>query len=198
VRKKLLASLSLALLVSLLSTVVVWADEPSPDWSDPATVRNLVEQLATAGDNGAELWEQLPPEAQAAVLEYATVERFETLVTTGQLDGECKMVQVERRAFSPVGLHLFSYFQRIDFCYDREAITSCTRSRWGEIYNGPWEFVGHVADVEQGGVGYNLYRSWTKGHFQMVIGGEPVQHVYPWIDMTVYGDGSWKHSSGGT
>lgn len=197
-RKKsvLLVSLSLALLLSLLSTVVVWADEPSPDWSDPATVRNLVEQLATAGDNGAELWEQLPPEAQAAVLEYATVEQVATSVTTGQLDGGCKWVQVERRAFSGMGIHVYSYFQRIDFCYDGEWITSYSRSRWGEVYTPNWHFRGHVAQSQQGGVGYNLYRSWTKGHFQLVIGDWVVDNDYPWIEMTVYGDGSWDHSSG--
>jgi len=202
VRKKtLLVSLSLALLLSLLSTVVVWADEPSPDWSDPATVHALVEQLATAGDDGAELWEQLPPEAQAAVLEYITVARVETLVTTGQnsispLNGGCKWVQVERRSYSATGVHLYSYFQRIDFCYDGEWITSCTRNRWGEVYAPLWEFVGHIGNVESGGVGYNLYYAWTKGHFRLVINGVPIDHGYPWIEMTVYGDGHWTHDSG--
>lgn len=67
----------------------------------------------------------------------------------------------------------------------------------GEVYALSWEFKGHVGSSTSGGVGSTYWRSWTQGKFVLCPGGVCVQTKYPWIDMTVRGDGTWSGTAGG-
>ncbi len=182
-------------------------DTRTSNWSDPVSVKALIEQLSKSGDNADALYASLPPDAQAAVLEYLKVTQVTTNVsTTGDsisvLAGGgrgCKSYQVRVDWYNVYGQTLFSYFQKIDWCYDGSKITNNpTRLRWGEVYAPLWSFDGHIGSSESGGINQWSYRAWTQGKFKLCMGGDIgcIQYKYPWIDMTVYGDGSHSSSSG--
>lgn len=185
----------LAILVNAGASVAL-AQGPSPDWSDPSVVQTLVDRLAAARNDTGELWAGLSPEAQTAALEYLQPGPVATTVTRSPVSiSACSWVVFERLQYSYAGVHLWSYFQRIDWCWDGSTITSKTRTRWAEIYAPGWEFVGHIGNSESGSVGQWFYRAWTQGHFRL-CGGGTCWNVYPWIDMTVYGDGTWTGNVG--
>ena len=48
------------------------------------------------------------------------------------------------------------------------------------------------------GIGNSESGSMAQGAFKYCLGGAIgcIQHKYPWIDMTVYGDGSYSSSTG--
>ncbi len=174
------------------------------NWSDQSTIRILVESLSKAGKGADELWANLSPEVQDAILKYSKVERVITKVDTNEkeisiLGSGCKTFTVKRSGLNALGGELWAYFQKIEWCYNGEKITSKTRLRWGEVYYPGWQFVGHIGNLEQGGVGQWSYRAWTQGEFKLCLGGDIgcIQYRYPWIDMTVYGNGANAYSSGG-
>lgn len=198
-------SVGVFVLLALLLSIGVGAamEQESPDWSDPAVVDALIEQLATAGDNADELWAELSPEAQAAVLKYLKVERVVAKVTPGDItllkERGCKEFEVEVYGYNIFGNKLWCYFQKIEWCYDGSEITSKTRLRWGEVHFPFWQFAGHIGNSEQGGVGEWSYRAWTQGEFKLCLGGDIgcIQYYYPWIDMTVYGNGGYDYDCSG-
>lgn len=181
------------------------------DHSDPTTIGVIVQRLKDAGKDADQVWATLSPETQEAVREALTVARVETSVTfvpedsTSASDGASAQAtsclygfQVERYGTNAFGQKLWSYFQKIDWCYNGSWITWKSRIRWGEVYFPFWEFKGHIGNYESGGVGYWSYRAWTQGHFALCV---PYlgcsQHTYPWIDMTVYANGGWSWTAGG-
>jgi len=109
----------------------------------------------------------------------------------------CKWAQVERYGTNIFGMKLWSYFQKIDWCYNGSTITSKTRTRWGETHFPGWSWKGHIGNSTSGGVGSTYFRAWTQGHFCLVEYFSCVQNAYPWIDMTVRGNGTWSWSAGG-
>lgn len=109
----------------------------------------------------------------------------------------CKWAQVERYGKNLLGMKLWSYFQKIDWCYNGSTITSRTRTRWGETHFPGWSWKGHIGSSTSGGVGSTFYRAWTQGHFCLVEYFSCVQNAYPWIDMTVRGNGTWSYTAGG-
>ncbi len=174
-------------------------DTGTSNWSDPVSVKALIEQLSKAGDNTDALYASLPPDAQAAVLEYLKVTQVTTNVSTTGDDRGCKSYQVQVNWKNALGQTLFSYFQKIDWCYDGSIITNNpTRLRWGEVYAPLWSFDGHIGNSESGGINQWSYEAWTQGKFKLCLGGDIgcIQYKYPWIDMTVYGDGSYSSSTG--
>lgn len=74
-RFKILAVLALVALVLSVAPNVVQADEP--DYSNPAVVNALVQQLTNSGVNSARVWQKMSPRAQTAVLQYLHLEQYE-------------------------------------------------------------------------------------------------------------------------
>lgn len=112
--------------------------------------------------------------------------------------GSCKALTVWRGGKNALGQFLWKYFQKIEWCYNGSYITAKTRLRWGEVYFPGWEFKGHIGNYESGGVGYWSYRAWTQGKFSLCpLSLGCIQHVYPWIDMTVYANGNYTWTTGG-
>ncbi len=175
------------------------------NWSDPTTIKNLLDQLSKAGDKAGELFSSLPPEAQAAVIENLKVTKVTSNVTkiSKTTNGVSPLVSSNRwvwaiYGYSLAGIKLFGYFQEIDWSYDGSHITSDSRNRWGEVYAPFWTFIGNTGSYEQGGVGYASYRSWTQGQFKFCAGQYGcVDEGDPWLDMTVYGNGGYSGSQGG-
>jgi hypothetical protein len=203
--------LAVAFLAVSLSGMGRAAAAPPQDYSDPATINAVIQRLADAGKDADQVWAALSPQTQQAVQQALTVARVETSVTlvpadsTPASDGVSAQAtsclygfQVERYGKNSLGQKLWSYFQKIDWCYNGSWITSKFRVRWGEVYFPFWEFKGHIGNSESGGVGYWSYRAWTQGKFALCapyVGC--AQYKYPWIDMTVYANGGWTWSAGG-
>lgn len=179
-------------------------DVRTSNWSDPASAEALIEQLSEAGDDADAVYASLPHRAQAEVLEYLKVTQVKTSVSTTEghvlADGGrgCNSRQYQVDWCNALGQTLFSYFQKIDWCYDGSKITNTpTRTRWGEVYVPLWSYDGHIGNSESGGINQSSYEAWTQGEFKLCAGGDIgcIWHKYPWIDMTVYGDGTHSASS---
>jgi hypothetical protein len=109
----------------------------------------------------------------------------------------CYWAQVRRWGKNLLGMTLWTYYQRIEWCSNGSTITSVTRLRWGEVSFPGWAFKGHTSSTTSGGKGYTSYRARTHGHFCLAEYFSCVQNAYPWIDMTVRANGSWSYSAGG-
>lgn len=72
---KVLAVLALVVLAVSVAPSVARADEP--DYSNPAVVNALVQQLTNSGANSAQLWQKMSPRAQTAILKYLRLEQYE-------------------------------------------------------------------------------------------------------------------------
>lgn len=147
------------------------------------------------------------PDASANVEEtedFTAVSRGEE-VTQGEMvtalssATSCAWARVENYWKNAVGQKLFSYYQKVDWCYDGTTITSVNRTRWAETYALWWQFNGHIANTTSGGAGKANYRAFTQGSFSLCIGWQSIgclQHKYPWIDMTVRANGTWNYTGG--
>ena len=102
----------------------VLKDVRTSNWSDPASAEAFIEQLSKAGDDADAVYVSLPPEAQAEVLEYLKVTQVRTSVSTTEghvlADGGrgCNSCQYQVDWCNAPGQTLFSYFQKIDWCYN--------------------------------------------------------------------------------
>ena len=109
----------------------------------------------------------------------------------------CYWAQVRRWGKNLLGMTLWTYYQRIEWCANASAITSRTRIRWGEVSMVGWSFKGHIGSTTGGGPGYTYYRARTQGHFCLIQYFSCVQNAYPWIDMTVHRNGTYSYTAGG-
>ena len=110
----------------------------------------------------------------------------------------CKSVRIARVYRGAFGRILWKYHQRQSWCYDGTKVTALYDwHRWPEVVDLRWTFKGHVARTTSGGVGKSHYGTWTQGHFAL-CGRLCTSHEYPWVDLDVYGDGSWSGRTGGT
>ena len=205
----LLASLSILVALSLAQPVSAAAYRTPPPPPDLETVRSLSGQLAHAGSGREQMWQVLPPEVQDDIVAFnqvAYVKRVMQVEPVWESRGAperlaaagCKSVTRSRSAYNVFGQVLWTYYQKIDWCYSGTKITSRTRIRWGELpWYSLWQFMGHIGSSASGGVGQWSYRAWTQGEFRFSLVGYPVQYAYPWVDTTVYGNGTSKGSAGG-
>lgn len=203
-------ALSLVVATSLaLPTAAGAYREPPPPSPDSQMLRSLSGQLAAAGSAREAMWRGLPAGLREAVVAFQRVSYIgESTIIEPARGGPaglvsraaagCKSVTKSRSAYNVFGQVLWTYYQKIDWCYNGTKITSKTRIRWGDLpWYSLWQFIGHMDSVQSGGVGQWSYRAWTQGEFRFSLVGYPVQHAYPWVDMTVYGNGTSKGSSGG-
>jgi hypothetical protein len=192
-----LAATSLFLIVAGTAS----AKKPSPTPPDAALVvavesgatdpAPLDGSLAATPPAGAEVETEVLAGAPADVSVDQLAET-EALLASG-----CWWAQVWRSGKNLFGSTLWKYFQRIEWCSNGSYITSKTRIRWGETYFPGWSFKGHIGSTTGGGVGYTYYRARTQGHFCLISYFSCVQDAYPWIDMTVYRNGTYSWSTGG-
>lgn len=105
--------------------------------------------------------------------------------------------RVHRRlAESLIGLDLWAYFQRIQWCVGGGKITSTHRSRWAEVYAPGWQFQSHIGSDTSGGRGSRSYTAFTQGKFRLCL-VYCVQSPTPWIRQTGRADGSYSATAGG-
>lgn len=168
--------------------------------TSPATVAAQTEIVnissTTISNDATDIGDRLTPdELKAAIDKLSSVNIYSRVVDETTTRGS-NSVTIEVYSVALSGQKLWSYYQRIDWSYSGGQITSVTRYRWGTVYQVFWSFEGHIGNTESGGVGQSYYQAWTQGKFVLNIGGWVVQTQYPWIDMTVYGNGNYTWTSG--
>ena len=190
--------LLLAIVALLSAGVPVYAAAPSTGASHAAA---LVLRLAAAGRQAGQVWLNLTPGEQQEVITDLTPTQVEVSVTNGPSGASpqaCRWAQVEVYYTNIFHQKLVAYFQKINWCYNGSTVTSHTRIRWGETYALFWQFKGNIGSRESGGNGHTYYEAWTQGEFALCLPYVGCgQYKYPWIDMTVRGNGSWSYTYGG-
>jgi hypothetical protein len=98
-----------------------------------------------------------------------------------------------------LGWTMWSYSQKIDWCGAGGRISGTpARTRWATIYHAYWFFNGHIDSSTSGGNGNTYYQAFTQGSISNCfpfIGC--VQNRLPYVDMTVFPNGSVTGSMGG-
>ena len=165
---------------------------------DPSRIQAVLEEFGPGPISDAQ-WESLTAEEQKAAIEFLTVVELEVgkpgpaEVLTGEfLAATCGWIEYPVKGNNSFGVALWTYTQRIDWCWDGTWVTSYAyRSRWGTTHYPGWQFNGHIDGSTAGGVGYTQYYAFTQGEFALcgpVIGC--VQHAYPYIHLWGYGNGT--------
>ncbi len=168
----------------------------------------IVKKLADAGSNANKVWATLSDKEQKAVMDYSKVATIttETTVTGGdsrslssssvQALAACtvgsKTTTQSLCAKNLAGIKMWCYFQKINWGYNTcpGYITRKSLTYWGETYWPFWSYT-NIGKSESGGVGKWYYRAWTQAEFKMCITTYGcITYAYPWIDQTVYGDGT--------
>ena len=110
----------------------------------------------------------------------------------------CRWAQVSVTEYNIIHIKLFTYYQKIEWCYNGSVVLSHSRYVWGTVSYPWWEYKGTILSEQHGGNYYSYYSSYVKGHFVYCpIKLSCIQNKYPWISMTVRGNGSWSYSWGG-
>jgi len=198
------ALLVLVTLCSIVSPALAWkpltdAKKSMDRYEKAKLALNL---LMSNRKNAEKIFENLPPDVQQDVIELLKVKtivaKIEKPKRLSTLSTNSNSAVIVFEGKNVTGMTLFKYTQRIDWCYDGSKITSKFRTRYGTVYMPFWKFNDHIGNQEQGGEGHRSYRAWTQGEFSLCLGGNIgcIQHVYPWIDMTVYGNGDWHGEKG--
>ena len=107
----------------------------------------------------------------------------------------CRTVSASVAGKNIFGVVHWRYTQRISWCYDGFRITSVSRTVLPEVYTLFWAFKGNVQNWTVGGRGSTSFRGFAQGYFALCAAlVECVQHSYPWIDITVRGNGGYSIS----
>lgn len=98
-----------------------------------------------------------------------------------------------------VGVLLWTFRQRIDWCGDGTRITDIPwRQVTATVNSAWWSYNGLVGDFTAGGQGFGSYRSFVQGSFSY---RPPYPWMnrdnFPWLDMTAHADGRGTGSGGG-
>lgn len=105
-------------------------------------------------------------------------------------------VWVEYYTFIPRIL-VAKYTQEISWCFTGSTITSVTRKDWPNVYGLFLVWKGRINQYIIGGPGQYSYEAFSQGWFCYVdYNGSCFWHIYPWIDQTVTGSGSYYGSGG--
>jgi hypothetical protein len=108
--------------------------------------------------------------------------------------GTCRTVWAGRRKKSLAGAVVWRYRQTIYWCWKSNKITYLSRTRWGKTYYFCWDFKGHIGNASSWNARWS-YRAFTQGKFKWECAPFDVS-VYPWVKMTVYGNGTWTYATG--
>jgi len=140
------------------------------------------------------LWNQLSPEAQAAVKKFNTVvsiKQTDSLVSaplvTAQSTG-CSSKTGSRTAVNGLGITLWTYWSTVQWCYNGTTVTSKFWTHGATIpFPSMWRWTRDAGYQTSGGFGSTSYRVWTEAEMSFTVAGYPIQVSYPWVDITVRG-----------
>ena len=202
----------LCLTIVLSTATPALAEGQGGDSPNPRDGEQLTFLLAEADDTErAQIWVRLPNEEKYAVVEYNTVVKVtsedifisplsgDRNTTSNILASGCDVRGKKEKGYNVFGQVVWEYYSRVEWCYNGTNVTSKFATRSGKPGPFPslWEYLGDaVPPVQGGGVSQTYYRIWVNGYFKFAIAGYPIQSNYPWIDITVRGNGTNTASSG--
>lgn len=82
---------------------------------------------------------------------------------------------------------MWTYRQRITWCYANNLITSLSRADWPSVYSPFYQWIGRESLYQNGGVGYYHYDAFVVGQFKFL----GIMQIFPAIHQYVYGDGQY-------
>ena len=97
------------------------------------------------------------------------------------------------------GSKVWQYNQGLYWCGNGSWITyrDPSHNYASNLFLG-WSFQGNLGNYwNHGGVNYNYWEHWNQGHMCLISYFSCVQNSYPYIDSTVYANGSGHFSYGG-
>ena len=103
----------------------------------------------------------------------------------------CKQRTSTIVGWSILGLEQTRYSLTVKWCYADGALTSARYYRRARVRSAFWRFMGHVDRSIHGGVRKSYYEIYTQGEFSLCIfNGFCPQHVYPWVEVEAFANGS--------
>jgi hypothetical protein len=91
---------------------------------------------------------------------------------------------------------LWKYGERWGWCWNGRKVTSLYGyERYVSCCDPGWSFLGHVGLWTTGWAGQWSVSRKTQGHFKFCIVWA-CDHDYPWVKLTLRGDGSWGRAKG--
>lgn len=201
-----IASLAAALALAITMAGSAFAAEPQRD------AARLTADVAAAKDQKA-AFAALSHAEQQAVIDYTSVASISSWHTLRRVPDRSGKVQAAagaavvkcwdwtwgRDAHNPVGVLLWQFTQRIQWCANGTKITNNPfRTPKGVPKFIWWSYNGLVGSEVGGGINQSTYRSFVEGWMAY---RPPMpflnQDNYPWLDMTAHADGRGTGSGGG-
>jgi hypothetical protein len=109
--------------------------------------------------------------------------------------GGCKSITYGTQFYNANGQIIIKYSQKVDWCYDGTKVTSVSHTKTPTVYIPTWRYNGLINHTHSGGVGQTSYRAYSQASFCSYI-ATCVWYLYPWVDETVRGNGTFSGSSG--
>lgn len=110
----------------------------------------------------------------------------------------CKSATWGVNIYDGVGVLIIRYQQKVDWCYDGTKITSVSHIKTPTVYRPIYKYNGLIGHIHSGGVNQSSYRAYSQASFCMFAPPATacIWYVYPWVDMTVHGNGTVSGSAG--
>ncbi len=148
----------------------------------------LVTVVSASADTGV----QGSPNPVVKMVEFESVQDS----TPADSPDACKTFTKGVNGYSITGIKVWSYAWSINWCYNGTTITSL--NKWRTVWaNYGWSFQGDIVENQSGGVGQTSYWHYAQGDFCFIQNLGCVSHSYPWVNQTVYGNGTYSGSAGG-
>jgi hypothetical protein len=188
-------------LVAIFGTSVQ-AAAPSNGSYNSAEVQNLYEKMVQAKNQNIDTFlSQLSPEDQQLAIKILTPVSVE-------MANDKSISSLIRPMDSGLVLNTYvtyydifhiaicRYLQQITWYYNGTYITQPPQRITGGTTSLPgWTYNGISSQYDYGGQGYTYYEGYSQASFSLTVGGIVVQTWYPWIDQTVYGNGTYSVST---
>lgn len=110
----------------------------------------------------------------------------------------CSSYTLGKNYYNATKVLVVSYSQKIDWCYNGTKITSVSHQHLAEVYHFLYRYNGIIGNNHSGGVGTASFRAFSQASFceyAPLVGC--VWNIYPWVEQTVYKNGSYGGSTGG-
>jgi hypothetical protein len=199
--KRITLLLSLVLVIISLVTLFgnsVQAAVPPNSSDSSAAVQNLYQLMVQAkGQDLDAFLAQLSPENQKLAIKILTPASVEVQKNSPIAPMDTGTVLTTYvTLYDGFHLPIAKYLQQITWYYDGTYITQPPQTvMGGAVYMIGWVYNGVISQNQWGGQGYTYYRAYSQASFNLTVGGIVLQTWYPWIDQTVYGNGTYSVST---
>jgi hypothetical protein len=110
----------------------------------------------------------------------------------------CRVATAYRRRRNLFGVRIYTYYERLSWCWSGGIIRYAYRDRWGTVGSVPlWSWDGNVATnctyehCNNRGVGTTNAQVWTEGQFHACLGALGINYCqYKYPQITIYYNGS--------